>query len=1534
MQRQMIRFRPGFATDGQVEAQLQNWAEQLHDLTGRNRLLFYRDTRASSAIILDPPFLQLFHDLVEKGRELRVPVPSLAEITRQVNAETNGDRVEDLAEVLAEVNGDAVEGNTSGADQGALPGASSSVQPEESGRAASRPLPRRRGASQAAGSRKHLEILANHSVPHLNDIMYNLRYAARTVQEEQGFNILYITFGMLRWRDIRSTSFSQAPLVLVPIRLDRQHPGSPYTIRMAEDDLVLNPVLQIKLSRDFGIQLPDIGNDLAGSDLNALFAEVAETISELEGWGIEEKATLGAFNFLTQLLIKDFEVHGKLYARHPLVRWLSGIEPGQPGTGQSIPEASQLDETVDPSSVFQVLDADSSQQEAIEAAKRGLSFVLEGPPGTGKSQTIANLIAESIMAGKRVLFVSQKMAALEVVQNRLRQKGLAEFCLEVHSHRMDKRKVIHDLMRTLSDSAMHVGNPEHGMKQQEIRQIRDELNAYVRQLHEPGLQLGLSPYEMYGRLARYLDEAPLEFPIEAIETWSSSDLAERLALIRELAGYEALITGYFEGRWRGWDGLRSSLADRERIAASLASTSQAILSLHEGVSAVAGRYGLSVPATIGEDLQFMQVLSCFNSEVFSPGLQGAIGRYKVQSLPGGQAFSLQYGEDSRKLAALYRDRGRFTAQQISEALTALSKINGRGRQAPTTAPVEAPEEAEHYNTLLKAMLQMDAGLLEARSLFREGEAPGALQAFKEQSPREVAEWFSDYASHTGELADWAEFNAARRVAEEKGLGPFVSRALEAGIPPERWEGAFCRRFYRLCIEQVMKDRPLLQRFRGSTHSQLVRRFRALDLATIDLSSSRIRAELSKRRPHWSWMRAESAETSVLRREFNKKRALKPLRRLFSEIPNLIQALKPCLMMSPLTVCQLLDPTIHQFDLAVFDEASQIPPEYAISAFLRAKQVVVAGDSQQLPPMNFFQTMEGDERDDDQDEDHFESILTLCDSRGFPSKMLNWHYRSRDESLIAYSNFHFYDNRLHTFPSARRDNPATGLKFVYVPEGAYHAGEGARNNPVEARRVAELVVQHLTETPDLSLGIVTFSVPQRRAIERELESLRIRNRQLEGFFRYDVQEPLFVKNLENVQGDERDVIILSVGYGRDEAGKIALNFGPLNRDGGARRLNVAVTRARRLLYLVSSMQPEDVDLNRAASQGAGLLRSYLETARDGVAALHPATDEVAEPGPETSFEESVFGELTKRGFEVVRRVGASQYRVELAVRDPQERGRFILGLESDGQMYRSGSTARDRDRLRAQVLEGLGWKMHRIWSRDWVQDRETELKKVIQLIEGRTAPQELQRSPAASRPPFPVHGSSRREPTSTPALPEGSIPYMQPELPKPAETGMRALLEVPLSQIIDALQRLANSEGPISIPTAKTLVLRAWETRQGEKVNARLDRAVAKGAEQGAYMINGNFIWPTGRQVAPLRVHVSGQPTRKIGEIAPEEIERAVGECVRSAVTIGRDDLIRETGRLFGLKSSEENTAAIGRVVDAMLRRRTLFETAGKLRLGK
>lgn len=1532
----MIRIGSRKRTERAVEDQLRAWADKLHDLSGRNRLLYYRETGGSSAEIEHPGFRDLFQRLVERGQTLVVPLPRVSEAAWQTAAEPGKDLGE-LQELLPEEGGDGpleaelVPGARSAGDFGSL--AMHDTAPNASDlnteSAVSRGIKRRGSAPP-----KPNEVRTNRSPAQLSRVLYNLRYAARTIEEEQGLNILYVTFGMLRWRELRDAAYHQAPLILVPVRLNRDRPNLPYKIQLADDDIVVNPPLQVMLQKEFGLQLPEVGNDLTGGQLKDFLEAAREQVSGLEGWEIEEKATLGAFSFLSLLLIKDFENYAEQYARHPLIRWLVGIEPSPAPTADLPPPAEDLDRVVDPSTVFQILDADSSQQEAIEAAKRGLSFIIQGPPGTGKSQTIANLIAETIMAGKRVLFVSQKLAALEVVQHRLARKGLAEFCLEIHSHKMDKSKVVGELMESLATDTVRLENPEYAARQGEMSRVREELNAYVRELHEPRGALGLSLYELHGRLSQVLDAPDLQFSLDAPEEIPPARLGEILNIVRELSGYRRILESYSDNIWRGFGGLEASLQSREGLSKTLMAAGQAISALHAKITESLERFGLRPAESLQEEIELAQALGFFRTEILAPTYEGVVLRFRGHGLPDGRFLSIQYGSDADKLRDLLHSDQQPTTRDISISMATLAQTiqKGRDRESAGAALPVAGDDYPDWTRLLEATEQ---GYAAARELFRSDEMPRVLSELYQQPPLDLANWFIEHAERSGELQDWANFNVVVEAANQRGLGDYVRVALAAGLEPEVLEDSFKRRFYQLLIDRILSRIPTLQRFNGESHTARIRRFRNLDLAMIEESASEIRARLYKRKPPRSWMNAQSAETSILRREYNKRRRLKPLRRLFAEIPTLVQTLKPCLMMSPLTVCQLLDPSIYQFDLVVFDEASQIPPEYAVSAFLRSKQAVVAGDRQQLPPTNFFQTMEGEEPEEDETgaEGEFESILNLCDSRGFPNKLLNWHYRSRDESLIAYSNHHFYENRLHTFPNSRHANPGTGLKYVFVEDGVYFPGEGARYNLREATKVAAIALVHMIERPELSLGIVAFSAPQRRAIESAIEKLRPQYRVPTDRVEAMRAEPLFVKNLENVQGDERDVIILSVGYGRDSNGRFAMNFGPLNRDGGARRLNVAVTRARTLLYLVSSIQPEDIDLSRAASRGAALLRDYLLTARDGVAALLREDEGMQDGEAPSLFESVVHAELSRRGLDLARRVGASQYRIDLAVRDPREHDRYLLGLECDGTMYRSALTARDRDRLREQVLADLGWKIHRIWSPEWIRDRDAQVERVLELVDSlKDSPSARAPKPVPDPTPRAMPKESMREETPA-AFPASASVYTAAELPRTQTSGKQSLMRSALSAIIDGVQELTNAEGPIAAEAAKRAIARSWGTRLDREISGRIDDAITSGIRQGAFRRNGNFLWPIGLQVAPLRVHAAGGDRRSIEEIAPEEIAAAMRECVKAAVTLEPEDLIRQTAKLFGLKVSVQNTTALKRVMKNLLREGVLVESGGRIGRG-
>jgi very-short-patch-repair endonuclease len=688
----------------------------------------------------------------------------------------------------------------------------------------------------------------------------------------------------------------------------------------------------------------------------------------------------------------------------------------------------------------------------------------------------------------------------------------------------------------------------------------------------------------------------------------------------------------------------------------------------------------------------------------------------------------------------------------------------------------------------------------------------------------LLEWVEHRIRDAHLIQEWVKFSELRAQITEARLGSILPELFEGRFAVEDARDAFLVRFYRSWLDWVYEQDAALRRFTTETHERLIDQFRDLDRDLIRLSHTRIRASLlgDPARPTATSLGApNSSELGTLQREVQKKRRLLPLRRLFARIPTILTRLKPCLMMSPLAVSTYFNTRDTRFDLVIFDEASQVRPHDAISAIYRGRQLVVAGDQKQLPPTNFFErTMADEELMSDEDEveetlSDFESILDVCRTLRLTHCRLRWHYRSRREPLIAFSNRHFYDNELVTFPSVFDTGDAPAIRFEYVSNGRWKSGSNGGFNAVEADRIAQLIMRHFSTEPSRSLGVVAFSQRQQIAILDQLERLRKAHRSLEMFFSEDREEPFFVKNLENVQGDERDVIFLSVGYGPDENGRIAMRFGPLNREGGQRRLNVAVTRAREAMTIVSSMKAQNIDPTRTNSVGAKLLRAYLDFAERGITALGSDVTQVNEHDYDSPFEREVAEALIAHGLEVRKQVGCSGYRIDLAVVDPQSPGRFLLGIECDGATYHRSATARDRDRLRQEVLESLGWTIVRIWSTDWVQDPLSQIDRVVAQYD------RVRSDTTASHPSRPDVATPEHRLDEIPL----DVVNVRPKSPSSA-IAFQNIDEVSDAHIKDLLLALLGNYGATEEEDLKQAVTRQLGfQRMGRKIRTRIEGCI-------------------------------------------------------------------------------------------------------------
>jgi very-short-patch-repair endonuclease len=695
-------------------------------------------------------------------------------------------------------------------------------------------------------------------------------------------------------------------------------------------------------------------------------------------------------------------------------------------------------------------------------------------------------------------------------------------------------------------------------------------------------------------------------------------------------------------------------------------------------------------------------------------------------------------------------------------------------------------------------------------------------------------WLTERANDADRLREWTQFCEVERELARAGVAAVLTEVLSGRVKPEEAARAFRARFLRVWLDAQYERVHALRQFATADHERLTERFRDLDRRSVVSAAARIRAAQLSRpdRPRVVTGDAPgSSELGTLLREVNKKRRQLPLRKLFSAIPTLLPRLKPCLMMSPLAVSTYLESLDLRFDLVIFDEASQVRPHDAICAVYRGQQLIVAGDQKQLPPTSFFERALDEDglSSNEADEggaglEDFESILDVCCTLGLPRRRLRWHYRSRREGLIAFANGFIYGNELVTFPSAYDVAGNSAVTFEYVAEGRWKAGASGGFNAVEARRTAELVISHLCQHPDLSLGVIAFSQRQQLRILDELERLRRENPALEQFFSEDGDEPFFVKNLENVQGDERDVIFLGIGYGPDEADsrRVAMRFGPLNRQGGERRLNVAVTRARHRMMVVSSLRAQNIDLSRTSAVGARLLRAYLDYAERGAEALRGAITGADDHGFDSPFEREVYDELSRRGLTMHRQVGCSGFRIDLSVVDPLMPGRYLLGVECDGSTYHSSATARDRDRLRQEVLEGLGWRICRIWSTDWLRDRESQVVRVLAALEAarRAGPLPVT---AAARPADTRAGETRDRESVTIAAPT----------PPAATTAYNRIDEVPESLLREAICEALRAFGATEASEVIQAVARRFGfKRTGPRIQARIEECLVAMIRRG------------------------------------------------------------------------------------------------------
>ena len=1718
--------------------------------------------------------------------------------------------------------------------------------------------------------------------------LLDMFYDARTLEEEQGVNILFLAIGALRWVDPQNAANIRfAPLVLVPVSLERGNAGEKFKLRVRPDDVAPNLSLEAYLDRVHGIRLPAF-DETEGFDYSAYLGAVAEAVTAKQDWQVlADDITLGFFSFAKFLMYRDLDPEnwpedGRIVDR-PLIRGL--LAEGFEGETGMVPEDASIDRHIAPSDMLHIVDSDSSQTLVVHEVRQGRDMVVQGPPGTGKSQTIANIVASAVADGKTVLFVAEKMAALEVVKRRLDTTGVGDACLELHSNKANKRAVLDELRRTWELGAPRGQDP--GTLFERLEESRDRLNAHAQRMHADHNAAQLSPYEVIGQMIRLKQdgEKPNDIALDGALEWSPDDFVKRRDVLGELVERLETIGVPASHPWRGVGldvmlptdvermivrigDLQGRLAAFDRDQAELAGTLRAekaarlpqvsrLVERAERLASAPDISGDALANDIWKDISSIQDLitkgrahaalrnelrPAFSSEawhfdtaearaaftqlpdefsgadfetaaalettlarmiesagslsrllnrpvptsldgarelvriaervanapdadaqVFAASLwdngveragdlvetvadlekaqaatqdglldsaweidlsseRAALARHGdsflrylsgewrranrlvrsflsrpdqsledtltlLDALASGQAarkrieadedfgraaFHDQWrgersssaplhaivewmrslrgmGSEPRLIASRNPDRRRIAthaetldAQVVATAdlldtlydalrdraeiafgpdamietadLTAVLDIAARvhaADQASASIMIDVPsdagtrlrllnrlnEEQDAANRLaeledeaLKAFGALWNGIdsdwfelesavawvseneevrpLAAETRDRSVPAVTAVtideerkrlqqelaevadrlhldtdEAFSTTSLDEVPiasleERLEVWTEGSEKLSNWVSYRDAATRAKALGCSDVVERLRDGRLAPNEVVPAFEMAYFEAIYADMVRSDPELGRFDGTLHGRLARDFAEMDRERIAVAGIEVVRTHHRQIPPRDG--GAIGPLGILRGEMQRRRGHMPIRRLMERAGPAVQALKPVMMMSPLSVAQFLTPGVLEFDLLVMDEASQIQPVDALGSVARAKQVVVVGDPKQLPPTAFFSKVTGGGDDDDEGDGarvaDIESILGLFTARGLPTRMLRWHYRSKHQSLIAVSNRQFYESKLFIVPSPYTSEAGMGLRFHRIPDGIFDAG-GTRTNQIEARIVAEAIIAHARSRPDLSLGVAAFSAAQRRAILDHVEILRRDlDPTVENFFQAHPAEPFFVKNLENVQGDERDVIFISVGYGPTvPGGRVPMRFGPLGTEGGERRLNVLISRAKQRCEIFASMTDEDIDPEFASTRkGVFAFRMFLHYARTGRLTMAESTGR----DHDSVFEEQVAKALQAQGYQVHRQVGIAGFFVDLAIADEDRPGRYLLGIECDGASYHDARSARDRDRLRQSVLESHGWTIHRVWSTDWFQRPTEQLELVIARIEAAKAEHDAQENRNTIRTRPAEIFSIEREDATEIGLGRGddvvtrAPSYVEAEIFRP-DHRQDDLHETPTGILSELVEKVVHAEGPVHSSEVIARLRDAWGVkRAGARIQAAIERAIAVSTRMQRIVSQDGFLSAPDQEIIVRERSDANSPSlRRADMLPPQEIAVAIASTVRDNLGATRDEIVQSVSRAFGIRStSAQVRGVILEQTDKAIAKGELVDQAGML----
>ena len=1439
----------------------------------------------------------------------------------------------------------------------------------------------------------------------IKSALTKLYRSSRLSLEENGANTLYLALGFLKWYETSNSELARyAPILLLPVEIVRKSAQIGYIIRSREEEPFMNITLLEMLKQDFGITingLEELPRDDSGVDVVKIFSIIRRGIMSQPRWDVENHAFVGIFSFNKFIMWNDIHNNAARLEENKIVKSL--ISGKLEWECLDISSDIDFDNKYNPTEIALPISADSTQLEAISAATGDNSFILHGPPGTGKSQTITNIIANALYQGKKVLFVAEKMAALTVVQKRLADIGLDPFCLELHSNKSKKSTVLEQLRKT-TEVIRKTSPQEFETEAERLHNQRIELNEYVDALHKKHLS-GYSLYDSftnYAELKNASDSIPFDEKfideLSKERFISMSDKVEELQDVGAICGhpYNHPLT---QVKTKQYNQQNKSLAQElipqyidlleiklqykkmlsdllkidvcniskdktdslEKLCnhiASLPDTPSTLISIKypernlpniieitkHGEKRDIFRDALLIDFTkriLEYDakpilFQWKEV----NQKWFLPKL---IGQNKIAKEL--RSFSTTRKVNKNKIEEYLEIVIRYQKEQekLDENASTLSQDldflwnNGNCNWAAVS---QICEEILQINRLIYQLDENTLNVNEIRSNLASHFYDGS-QTFLTSKGKIVTEFISiakeqkeieekltdllniDFETKQDNSKDWTEYckqsaknwlanldilrnwtswNRIKDETSEIGLNLVVDAYSNGKIENQEVLAAFKKSLFKSLSEYIISKDQRLSIFNGKLFEGKIKKFKEQSKYFEELTKAELFAKLASKIPSFTLEASNSSEIGVLQRAIRNNGRAMSIRRLFDLIPNLLPRLCPCMLMSPISVAQYFEVENAKFDLVIFDEASQMPTCESIGAIARGKNVIVVGDPKQMPPTSFFTTNHFDEENADKED--LESILDDCLALSMPSKHLLWHYRSKHESLIAFSNSNYYENKLFTFPSP--DDISTKVTNVFVP--GYYDRSKTRQNRFEAEAIVAEVSRRLSDPilSQKSIGIVTFSSVQQNLIEDLLNDEFSKNPELEKVA-LESSDPIFVKNLENVQGDERDVILFSVGYGPDKEGKIYLNFGPLNREGGWRRLNVAISRARYEMKVFSTLRSEQIDITRTSSEGVAGIKAFLEYTEKGKIAL--PNKQITKKEETGYFEKLVEEEIKKMGYSVQTNIGCSGYRIDIGVVNPDKPSEYILGILTDGKTYRAAKTAKDREIVQPTVLKMLGWNIYHLWSLDWWDNPQKVTQDIVRVIK------ELQESQNNKE----TESQNETQVQKRNDLSSVKLQSITQEVIEPInnfEEYIICILDQSylnisddffnygiLNDIKQQIIKVMEIEAPISHSLLSKRLLNAWGiSRLGIRLNGYLTSIYSQ-MELNQTSQDGNiFYWNKGQN--PLsyntfRVPAEGDPKRNAEDLPKEEIICGIKDVLSNQISLPDDDLIREVAKLFG-----------------------------------